>query len=89
MLKIWRQVIKGTVPEMDDVKLRSVAIKGLKSIIMIDDYSLGVVPQKPLKLENGFYDKVAVQEFVVSNWQQVGKLGIALERKRAAEPMEA
>lgn len=87
--ELWRDVIKAGVPELEDNQFRSAAIRGLKAIIMADDYSLGIVPSKPLKQEEGLFDVEVVKDFVSTNWRRVGELQTELQNQRVLEIMAA
>jgi hypothetical protein len=81
---LWRKVIKSGVPLEDvDSHLRGAAIRGLKAIIMENDLSDGVIPPKPLKLADGFFDEKEVTDFVESNWKRVGEIGLKKMHSKA------
>lgn len=87
---VWRRVVKTAVPSEDtDPVLRAAAIRGMKAIILEEDYSAGVKPSKDLKKEDGFYNVDEVVEFVERNWRRVGEIGLSKQAIRAAEAMEA
>jgi hypothetical protein len=87
--EVWRDVIKAGLPTEDvALDLRAAAIRGLKGIIIEGDLSDGVVPSKPLKTADGFYDMDAVVGFVRDNWQHVGTIQLGKQNARAAEKME-
>lgn len=85
--ELWRDVIKAGVPEMENHQFRSASIRGLKAIIIADDYSLGVVPQEPLKQQNGLFDLEKVKAFVSDNWQKVGALQLVELKVKADNNM--
>jgi hypothetical protein len=87
--EVWRDVIKAGLPTEDVAwDLRAAAIRGLKAIIIEGDLSDGVVPPKPLKTADGFYDMEVVVEFVRDYWQHVGTIQIEKQNARAAEKLE-
>lgn len=86
--EVWRNVIKGGLPTEDvDPDLRGAAIRGLKAIIIEGDLSNGIVPPKPLKIGDDFFNMEAVVEFVTDNWQQVGAIQLQKQNVKAAEKM--
>jgi hypothetical protein len=87
--EVWRDVIKAGLPIEDMAfDLRAAAIRGLKAIIIEGDLSDAVIPPKPLKTADGFYDVEVVVEFVRDNWQHVGAIVLKRQNIRAAEKME-
>lgn len=85
--EVWRDIIKGGVP-IDDPQRKSVTVKELKAIILEDDYRSGVIPQKPLKKEDGLFDIDAVIDFVSCNWREVGDIAWRNQQIRAREIMK-
>ncbi len=84
--EIWRDVIKAGLPTEDVSRdLRAAASRGLKAIIIEGDLSNGIVPSKPLKTADGFYDMEVVVEFVKDNWQHVGAIQLKKQNMMAAE----
>lgn len=87
--EVWRDAIKTGLPTEDvALDLRAAAIRGLKGIIMEGDLSDGVVPPKPLKTADGFYNMETVVEFVKDNWQHVGTIQLEKQNVRPADKME-
>ncbi|KAL7944236.1 hypothetical protein V8C42DRAFT_346006 [Trichoderma barbatum] len=79
---IWNTSIKGSIPEAKssdptDILYRSCLAKALKKIILEDDASFGVVPEKSLKNSDGTYNMEDVQTFIAKHQEEVGKAAIA------------
>lgn len=79
---IWNTSIKGSIPEpasLDpkDILYRSCLAKALKKIILEDDASFGIVPEKSLKDSDGTYNMEDVQAFIAKYQEDVGKVAIA------------
>lgn len=88
--ELWRVVIKGSVPiDGVDPALRAAAIRTLKATIMEGQEFEGVVPAAASKDAEGFYDLTQVRQFVLENWERAGQIGLARQKVRAAEMMEA
>jgi len=80
---LWRDVIKGGLPELDDIILRGAASKELREIIMQGKSFNGKVPEAASVDKNGFYDVDAVKAFVVENWKRAGEIRLG---KRNTQP---
>jgi len=87
--ELWREVIKGSVPEDVDPPFRSAAIRQLKAVIMEGDEWEGRVPDAARKNEEGFHDLVVVREFVLENWRKAGEVGWERMQQKAMEGMKA
>ncbi|UKZ80353.1 hypothetical protein TrVFT333_008111 [Trichoderma virens FT-333] len=79
---IWNTSIKGGIPELkssepQDILYRSCLAKALKRIILEDDTSYGIVPEKSLKNPDGTYNMEDVQAFVANHHEDVGKAAIS------------
>ncbi|KAL7792169.1 hypothetical protein V8C37DRAFT_380985 [Trichoderma ceciliae] len=89
---IWNTSIKGSItepidPGPQDILYRSCLVKALKKIILEDDASYGIVPEKSLKDPDGTYNLEDVQAFVAKYQNDVGKAGIARHNDDYAECM--
>ncbi|RYP12274.1 hypothetical protein DL767_011353 [Monosporascus sp. MG133] len=69
---LWRDVIKASLPDDLDPIWRGCAASALKKIIMQDDDSFGIRPQRNLRDESGLYIEEYVREFVQDSWKRVG-----------------
>jgi hypothetical protein len=87
--ELWREVIKGSIPEDVDPQFRGAAIRQLKAVIMEGEEWEGAVPDAAKKNEEGFHDLVVVKKFVLENWERAGKVGWERQQKRALEGMKA
>ncbi|KAI9644811.1 hypothetical protein NHQ30_006838 [Ciborinia camelliae] len=90
LLELVNYGIKGNIPlDGVDGQMRSAAIKVLKGIIMEGDPYGGSVPEATMKYENGFYNLDLVKHFVIENWENAGRIGMARQQGRARESMMA
>jgi hypothetical protein len=87
--ELWREVIKGSIPEDVDPVVRGAAIRQLKAVIMEGEEWDGSIPEAAKKNEEGFHDLNVVRSFVLENWQKAGKVGWERQQKRALEGMKA
>jgi len=87
--ELWREVIKGSIPEDVNPQLRGAAIRQLKAVIMEGDEWEGTVPDAAKKNEDGFHDLEVVRKFVLENWKKAGEVGWEWQQKRAMEGMKA
>ncbi|CAI4211965.1 unnamed protein product [Parascedosporium putredinis] len=81
-LDIWNKLIKGyfqALPGYEDMNTtyRGCMLKGLKRIILEDDTSYGIVPGKPFRDEEGFFDMDWIREFVQTQNEIVGDAAMA------------
>jgi len=86
---LWRDAIKGCVPEDVDPQFRAASIKTLKLIIMEGEAFDGAVPKAAQKDNQGFYDVEEVRKFVSENWKRAGEIGWARQQVQAMESMKA
>ncbi|KAM0257318.1 hypothetical protein ACHAQJ_004405 [Trichoderma viride] len=89
---IWNTSIKGSIPEPKssdpkDILYRSCLFKALKGIILEDNTSYGIVPEKSLKDSDGFYNMEDVQDFIAKYQDEVGKAAIARHHSNVEECM--
>jgi len=87
--ELWREVIKGSIPEDVDPVVRGAAIRQLKAVIMEGEEWDGCIPEAAKKNQEGFHDLDVVRSFVLENWQKAGKVGWERQQKRALEGMKA
>lgn len=87
--ELWREVIKGSIPEDVDPQFRGAAIRQLKAVIMEGEEWEGVVPDAAKKNEEGFHDLEVVRAFVLENWKRAGEFGWERQQKRAMEGQKA
>ncbi|KAE8445826.1 hypothetical protein EG329_012749 [Mollisiaceae sp. DMI_Dod_QoI] len=85
--ELWRDVIKGSVPESLDPQQRAATIRELKEIIMEGQPFQGIVPDAAKKDEEGFYDFEKVRDFIKQNLKTVGEVGWKKQQQRAMERM--
>ncbi|KAL7783685.1 hypothetical protein V8C43DRAFT_172051 [Trichoderma afarasin] len=90
---IWNTSIKGSVPEPKstdhrDILYRSCLVKALKKIILEDDTSFGIVPEKSLKNPDGEYNLEDVQAFIEKHQEEVGEAAMARHHSQYAETIE-
>lgn len=85
---LWREVIKGCVPEEVEPGLRAASIRTLKSVIMECEPFDGEVVLASQTDKAGFYDVEEVRKFVTNNWQRAGEIGWARQQARALETMK-
>ena len=83
--EVWREAIKGGVPEDADPPFRAAAIRTLRGVIMEDDLWDGVKPGAAAKNKDGFYDVEAVNRFVTENWTRAGTIGRERQQTKAKE----
>jgi hypothetical protein len=55
---------------------RSTAVRGLRRIVFDSDETYGVMPDKPLRRSDGFWDVESVTAFARMNWKEVGIAGM-------------
>ncbi|KAE9376591.1 hypothetical protein N431DRAFT_435868 [Stipitochalara longipes BDJ] len=87
--ELWRDVIKGSVPEDMDPQVRGAAIRQLKAVIMEGEEWEGTVPDAAKKNEEGFHDLTVARKFVLENWRKAGKVGWERMQKKAMEGTKA
>ncbi|KAH6678219.1 hypothetical protein B0J14DRAFT_650437 [Halenospora varia] len=86
--ELWRDVIKGGLPEDVDPAFRGAAIRYLKSIIMEGEPFDGKVVEAAKMDEEGFYDLNKVRDFVKQNWKRAGEIGWQRQQIKAKETMK-
>ncbi|KAH7403747.1 hypothetical protein BKA64DRAFT_694425 [Cadophora sp. MPI-SDFR-AT-0126] len=88
--ELWRSAIKGSVPvEGVDPQFRAASVKYLKGVIMEGGLWEGRTVKEGGRDEEGMWDSDQVRWFVMENWEEAGRLGIAAQQKRALETMKA
>ncbi|RYO82555.1 hypothetical protein DL764_009594 [Monosporascus ibericus] len=85
---LWRDVIKASLPEELDPMWRGCAASALKKIIMQDDDSFGIRPQRNLRDESGLYIEEYVREFAQDSWKQVGDVAWRKNHERYLEHLK-
>lgn len=89
--EIWQDVIKGTIPPPkpdENINIRSVTLSALKKIILLDDQSFdGIVPDTPLRGDDGMYDVDATRAFVEARWEAVRDVAWRIMCEKAAKSM--
>ncbi|KAF4634177.1 hypothetical protein G7Y89_g3939 [Cudoniella acicularis] len=85
--ELWRDVIKGGIPEDADPAFRGAAIRFLKAVIMEGEFFDGAIPDAATVNEEGFHDLDAVRHFVASNWRRAGEIGWERQKVKAMETM--
>jgi hypothetical protein len=86
--ELWRDVIKGSVPEENvDPAFRAAAIRQLKATIMERDPFDGDIPAASVPNEEGYYDLEAVRDFIEKNWKRAGEIGLVRTQERALQAM--
>ncbi|KAH8662979.1 hypothetical protein BGZ60DRAFT_433002 [Tricladium varicosporioides] len=85
--ELWRNVIKGSLPEDMDPALRGAATRYLKCIIMEGEPFDGQVVEAANVDEDGFYDLDKVRNFVQQNWERAGEIGWERQQIKAKETM--
>ncbi|ESZ97060.1 hypothetical protein SBOR_2551 [Sclerotinia borealis F-4128] len=90
LMELTRDGIKGNIPlDTVDGQMRLAAIKVLKGIIIDGEPYEGSVPKAAMKDENGFYDLELVKHFVIENWENAGRAGMARQQVKIREVMKA
>ncbi|KAF7912683.1 uncharacterized protein EAF01_001704 [Botrytis porri] len=90
LVEVMNDGIKANIPvDGGDNQTRSAATKVLKGVIMEGELYEGAVPEAAIRDQNGFYNIQLVKLFVVENWRNAMKIGIARQRARAREAMKA
>lgn len=98
---IWTQVIKGSIPEADPaderaILYRSCLVKALKRVILEDDGRYGVLPERSLKDQDGFYISEDVVDFITRHQDAIGRAAMEIshagyveqKKKKAAKAAE-
>lgn len=90
LVEVMNDGIKANIPvDGGDNQMRSAATKVLKGVIMEGELYEGAVPEAAIRDENGFYNIQLVKLFVVENWRNAMKIGMARQRAKAKESMKA
>ncbi|QSZ28910.1 hypothetical protein DSL72_003416 [Monilinia vaccinii-corymbosi] len=90
LVELVNDGIKANIPLGGvDGQMRSAATKLFTSIIMEGEPYEGGIPEAAMKDGNGFYDLVLVKHFVVENWENAGRIGMARQQIKAREGMRA
>ncbi|GAB0132286.1 hypothetical protein EsDP_00000727 [Epichloe bromicola] len=89
---IFRDLIKGTIPQPDGADteatlFRGCQIKALKKIILEGDTAYGVTPESDLMDDDGFFDFDRTADFIVKNKDEVGRAAILLHHQRYEETL--
>ncbi|PVH78704.1 hypothetical protein DL98DRAFT_516524 [Cadophora sp. DSE1049] len=88
--ELWRGVIKGSVTiEGVDPQFRAASVKYLKGVIMEGGVWAGKTVKASERDDEGKWDFEKVRIFVVENWEEAGRLGMAAQQKKALENMKA
>ncbi|KAG0649882.1 hypothetical protein D0Z07_4036 [Hyphodiscus hymeniophilus] len=87
--EIWRVVVKGSVPEIEDLQFRAASVRTLKGIVMEGETFKGKPVLEVTPNEEGFWDADKVRTFVETNWKEAGDIGWARQEERAREGMKA
>ncbi|KUJ07528.1 uncharacterized protein LY89DRAFT_356596 [Mollisia scopiformis] len=85
--ELWRDVIKGGIPDMVNPQRRAATIRHMKEIIMEGGIFQGYYPEAAKTDEDGFHDLDKVRAFVAENWEAVSKVGWKKQVDRATEHM--
>ncbi|KAK3362832.1 hypothetical protein B0T25DRAFT_446048 [Lasiosphaeria hispida] len=95
-LRLWRVqkseegmkgLIKEQVPADLDPPFRGCLVSAMKKVVLENDQSFGISPPAQLKDSDGVYNKTAVQDFIMQNWQQLGDLAWANQLEKARQNM--
>ncbi|CZR61771.1 uncharacterized protein PAC_11668 [Phialocephala subalpina] len=86
--QLWRQIIKGNVPEDMDPQRRAATIREIKSIIVNGEEFEGSVPEAAIKDAEGFHDFAKVTEFIQQNLDHLTDIGWKKQQDRAIERMK-
>ncbi|KAF7895042.1 hypothetical protein EAF00_006856 [Botryotinia globosa] len=90
LVEVMNDGIKANIPVDGGYnQTRSAATKVLKGVIMEGELYEGAVPEAAIRDENGFYNIQLVKLFVVNNWRNAMKIGMARQRAKARESMKA
>ncbi|KAF5867424.1 uncharacterized protein Bfra_010397 [Botrytis fragariae] len=90
LVEVMNDGIKANIPvDGGDNQTRSAATKVLKGVIMEGELYEGAVPEAAIRDEHGFYNIQLVKLFVVENWRNAMKIGMARQRAKAREAMKA
>ncbi|KAF7931214.1 hypothetical protein BELL_0050g00030 [Botrytis elliptica] len=90
LVEVMNDGIKANIPvDGGDNQTRSAATKVLKGVIMEGEQYEGAVPEAAIRDENGFYNVQLVKLFVVENWRNAMKIGMARQLAKAREAMKA
>ena len=80
-------IIKDTVPHDLEPQRRGNLITALKKIILMDDESFGILPERPLKTPGGMYLIEDIRNWITENWQGVYEIAWQKQIERAREGM--
>jgi hypothetical protein len=86
--ELWREAIKGGVPEDVEPALRAASIRTLKLVIMEGGEFDGAIPDASRTNDEGFYDIEQVKKFVVENGKRAGEIGWARQQAKALASMK-
>ncbi|RYO82453.1 hypothetical protein DL766_007952 [Monosporascus sp. MC13-8B] len=86
---LWKNVIKPSLPGDLHPMWRGCAASALKKIIMQDDDSFGVRPQRNLRDESGLFIEEYVRDFARGSWKQVGDVAWRKNQERYLEHLNS
>ncbi|KAM0140190.1 hypothetical protein ACHAO1_002419 [Botrytis cinerea] len=90
LVEVMNDGIKANIPlDGGDNQMRSAATKVLKGVIMEGELYEGAIPEAAIKDEDGFYNIRLVKLFVIENWRNAMKIGMARQQAKAREAMKA